>query len=102
MLATILHQIEYYNENLIEHEMKVVVNGECTKYISTQQKDQKFLKAIESRVKNYGVEFFACKTGMKASGVKESDTAKFVELVPNGAAKITELQQKGFAYIKVQ
>lgn len=100
-MATILHQVETYNEELTEHEINVVLNGSCTKYITNKMKDDKYIQMIQSRLNNYDIKFYVCKSGMKASGVKESDiTVKGVELVPNGSMKLTELQHEGFAYIK--
>lgn len=102
-MSTLLHQIEYYNEDLMEHEIAIVVNGFCTRYLSPKLKDVKFSQMLESRIENYDVKVYVCKSGMQASGVKESDVAvKGVELVPNGSAKLTELQGQGFAYIKTQ
>lgn len=99
-MATLLHQIEYYEEELIENEISVVINGACTRYINQQTKDEKFLAMLDSRIENYGVNVYACQSGMKASGVKKSDI-KGVQVVPNGGAKLAELQHEGFAYIKV-
>lgn len=99
-MATLLHQIEYYEENLIEHEVSIVANGACTRYISLKQKEEKLVKMIQSRAVNYGVKLYVCETGMKASGVQKAELIKEAQLVPNGSAKLTELQQQGFAYIK--
>lgn len=99
-MSTLLHQIEHYEEELIENEISIVVNGFCTRYISKESKDGKFLAMLDSRIQNYGVKVYACQSGMKASGVKQSDI-KGVQLVPNGGAKLAELQNQGFAYIKV-
>jgi len=47
-----------------------------------------------------GVKFFLCNNAIKAKGIKPESILSFCEVVPAGIAKLVELQEEGFAYIK--
>lgn len=98
-MATLLYQVEYYNQNLQEFDLQIVINGACMKYVSKKHKNEKFISMLQSRIENYGIKVHVCKSGMKAAKVEEKDISiKGTNLVSNGSAKLTELQNSGFAY----
>ena len=105
----------YYEGNLKELEVTVVIHGGAYRFFVKDIKKSMFksnLKLVEaypelkkriaSMADTYEVEFLMCKAAMPKNHLKAEDVVKFVKLVPNSTIGLIDKQNEGFAYIPVR
>jgi len=120
MLNTLNNAIKYYNKNLIDYKIDVVVLGPCLQYVMKDFKNTKVAKkpylthggptgaGTESRIKALkqlaadNIQIFACHNTMDKKNVKPEQIADYAEVTPSGIIKVIDLQRKGYAYIKIK
>lgn len=111
MINYITNQINYYNADPTKIKIIVVCIGPGVKFLlkslmnSPWDKEELDTKKHIAKAKDltvYGVEFWICNNTIKNFNLKEEDFPDFCKIVPAGVVAITELQTKGFAYIKAQ
>ena len=110
MLTNIRNHLSAYDYDPFQIKIVVVANGEGLKFFMKTLKGTKWEKesidtkrAYEraSSLTNYEVEFYVCQITIRGLKLKEENLFEFVKVVPSGVATVSELQYKGFAYIKV-
>lgn len=119
MLNTINNAVEFYNKNFISYEIDIVALGPCLQYMMKNFKKTDFEEkpyithggpteaGTRGRLKSLqltggdSIKFYACKNTMDNKHVKEDQIEDFAKLTPAGIVKIIDLQQKGYAYIKI-
>lgn len=114
ILSGIVHQKNYYEGNLQELEVAVVIHGDAYKLFvknlqNTQYKDDADLKAkqndyakrLGSLVDTYEVEFYMCEVGRKAKKLAKDDIYSFMNYVPNSTIGLINKQSEGYAYIPI-
>ena len=114
ILKGIVAHKTYYQRKFTELEVAVVIHGgaykyfvkdiQSTKYTKETKLTKKFSalkKRIQSMNDTYDVHFFMCEIGMKRNGLKQSNIARFVTIVPNSTIALIDKQNEGFAYIPV-
>ncbi len=110
MLTNIRNHLSAYDFDPFQIKIIVVANGEGLKFFLKDHKGTKWEKekidvkrAYErtSSLTNYDVEFYVCQITIRGMKLKEENLFEFVKVVPSGVATVSELQYKGFAYIKV-
>ncbi len=95
----LLANLENLTNALDDLDLKVVINGEGVKYLSSKESlDQKEDKLKELAEK--GAQFLVCKNALKTHKVEEEDLYSFVGTVPAGVVTIIEFQEEGYSYIK--
>jgi len=105
----------YYEGNLQELKVAVVIHGDAYRYFVKDIKNTIFIKdkkllaqypnlkkRIESMFSNYEVEFLMCKAAMKKNNLTAKDIVKFVKLIPNSTIGLINKQNEGYAYIPVR
>lgn len=111
MMGNITNHLNYYNADPTKIKIIVVYHGPGVKFLmktllnSPWDKEEIDTKKHISKAKDlttYGVEFWICNNTIKNLNLKKEDFPDFCKVVPSGVAAITELQSKGFAYIKAQ
>ncbi|WP_028950168.1 DsrE family protein [Sulfurihydrogenibium subterraneum] len=111
MMNYITNQLNYFNADPTKIKIIVVCIGPGVKFLmktllnSPWEKEEIDTKKHISKAKDlttYGVEFWICNNTIKNFNLKKEDFPDFCKVVPAGIVAITELQSKGFAYIKAQ
>jgi len=105
----------YYEGNLKELEVTVVIHGGAYRFFVKDIKKSMFntnLKLVEaypelkkriaSMADTYEVEFLMCKASMPKNHLEAEDVVKFVKIVPNSTIGLIDKQNEGFAYIPVK
>ncbi len=110
MLTNIRNHLSAYDYDPFQIKVVVVANGEGLKFFMKTLEGTKWEKekidtkrAYEraSSLTTYEVEFFVCQITIRGLKLREENLFEFVKVVPSGVATVSELQYKGFAYIKV-
>lgn len=119
MLNTLNNAVKHYQSTLEDYEINVVALGPCLQYIMKDYKGTGFVKKpyidhggpvgngtmgrLKSLVLTAGdnLKIIACRNTMKKKNVKDEQMEDFVEFTPGGIIKIVELQNDGYAYIKI-
>lgn len=104
----------YYEANLQELEVAVVIHGGAYKFFVKEPKNSVFkedktlissYRSLEKRlaflVDTYEVNFYMCKVGMISNRLEQKDVFDFVSLVPNAAIGLIDKQNEGYAYIPI-
>lgn len=114
ILKNIVMNKTYYEGNLKEFQVAVVVHGGAYRFFvkdlqSTIYKNDKKLAAVYGDLKKriatladtYDVEFLICAAGMKKNKLAAKDMVKFVKIIPNATIGLIDKQNEDFAYIPV-
>ncbi len=110
MLTNIRNHLSAYDYDPFQIKVVVVANGEGLKFFMKTLKgtrwekekiDTKRTYERTSSLTNYEVEFYVCHITIRGLKLREENIFEFVKVVPSGVAAVSELQYKGFAYIKV-
>lgn len=115
MLRNIYNLVNYYTTNNISYDVRVVANGACVQFLlkdrsGTPFADKKIedslLKHIEemmsSLVDGYNIKFEQCDITLKRMKIEKDKLKPFCSITDSGQVRIVELQNEGFAYIKVE
>ena len=115
MLRNIYNLVNYYTTHNVFYDVRVVANSACVQFLLSDRKgtkfeagqvDNKLAKSITERMKSladaYNVKFEQCEITLKSFNIDKSKLKPFVTLTPSGQVRVVELQNRGFAYIKVE
>ncbi len=115
MLRNIYNLVDYYTVNNLPYDVKVVSNSACVQYLLKDVKGTKFSKnkvpeklstsireRMQSLAEGYGVQFEQCDITLKRTNIDRKRLKPFVQTTPSGQVRVVELQEQGFAYIKVK
>jgi len=113
MLSNIRYSVDYYNDNLMDYDIRVVANSECIRYLFKDKVKSKVkpltsaTKALKINIKakalNYDIGFYVCGNTLDAFKINKKDLEPFVHIVPSGVVEVVKLQQKeNFGYVKVR
>ncbi len=115
MLRNIYNLVNYYTVNGISYDVRVVSNSACVQFLLKDRKGTKFAKhqipekleksireRMQSLVDGYDVKFEQCSITLKRTNTPASKLKPFVKIINSGQVRIVELQEKGYAYIKVK
>lgn len=89
-------------QNLLKHygtdnvAIEIVAFGQGLRLLFKENERAKRIKSLSAS----GIVFSACGNTMKKMKLKESDLVSVAQTVPTGVARIVELQEAGWAYIR--
>ena len=114
-LRNIYNLVNYYTTNNIPYDVRLVANSACVQFLLKDRNGTKWekkkipaklAKGIEERlaslVDGYGVKVEQCSITLQRTNTPKSKLRSFVSMIPSGQVRVVELQDKGFAYIKVK
>jgi len=114
ILKAIVANKAYYESELKELDVTVVIHGSAYRYFTVDPKkteyntDKSLLssyadlkKRVQTMADTYDVEFLMCGAGMPKHGLKSKDIVKFVKIIPNSTIGLIDRQNEGYAYIPV-
>lgn len=115
MLRNIYNLVNYYTTKNISYDVRVVANGACVQFLlkdktgtpfAEKKLDNELQKHIEemmsSLVDGYNVKFEQCDITLKRMKIEKDKLKPFCSLTDSGQVRVVELQDQGFAYIKVE
>ena len=115
MLRNIYNLVNYYTVNGISYDVRVVSNSACVQFLLKDRKGTKFAKnqipaklqnsiteRMQSLVDGYDVKFEQCSITLKRTNTPASKLKPFVKIINSGQVRVVDLQEKGYAYIKVK
>lgn len=115
MLRNAYNLVNYYTENNIPYDVRVVANGACVQFLlkdksgtqfAEKKIDEKLQKSIDERmsslVDGYGVKFEQCNITLKRTNIPKEKLKSFCTITESGQVRVVELHDEGFAYIKVE
>ncbi|MEW6739603.1 MAG: DsrE family protein [Nitrospirota bacterium] len=115
MLRNVYNLVNYYTTKNVSYDVRVVANGACVQFLlkdksgtnfAEKQIDEKLQKSIDemlaSLVDGYGVKVEQCDITLKRMKIDKTKLKPFCKLTDSGQVRVVELQDEGFAYIKVE
>ena len=116
MLTSINNMVTYYTNELIEYDVRIVFVAHGIRFVTDNKLDgTPFVtdEALEERRDNLkgrltnlnevqGVKLELCDITRTQISLDETELYENVEAVPSRVVRIAELQQQGFAYIKIE
>ncbi len=116
MLTSINNMVTYYNDELIEFDVRIVFVAHGIRFLTADKLvDTPFVTdaALEERRENlkgrmmaladvHDVKLELCEITRSQIKLDQSKLYKSVKSVPSGVVRIAELQRQGFAYIKIE
>lgn len=115
MLQNIYNLVNYYTTKNIPYDVRVVSNAACVQFMLQDRKGTKFessqihpeldksiTERMASLVDGYGVKFEQCTITLKRTNIDKARLKPFTTLTDSGQVRVVELQDEGYAYIKVQ
>lgn len=116
MLTSINNMVTYYNNELIEFDVRVVFVAHGIRFVTDDPlKNSPFVtdQALQQRRGNlkgrmlslndvHDVKLELCDITRSQINLDKSKVYESVESVPSGVVRIAELQREGFSYIKVE
>lgn len=104
----------YYESNLKELEVAVVIHGEAYKFFLKDLKGTGYendtalvlefpelKKRIASLADTYNVSFSVCGVGLKSRKISPNNVVDFVKVIQNASIGLIDKQNEGFAYLNV-
>ena len=114
VLIGIVKNINYYESNMQELDVAVVIHGDSYKFFiknlstSPYEKDHELMsvrESFETRLKsladNYKVKFYICQAGMNHLKILKENIYDFVTPVATPTIALIDKQNEGYAYIPV-
>ncbi len=114
-LRNIYNLVNYYTTNNIDYDVRVVSNSAGVQFMITDVKGTKFAKnkisekvakSIKERMQSladgYDVKFEQCSITLQRTNIDKSRLKPFVKTTSSGQVRIVELEEEGYAYIKVK
>ncbi len=115
MLRNIYNLVNYYTTKNIPYDVRIVANGACVQFLlkdkagtpfAGKQIDEKLQKSMDemltSLVDGYGVKVEQCSITLQRTKIDKGKLKPFCTLTDSGQVRVVELQDEGFAYIKVE
>ncbi len=114
VLKGIVAHKTYYEGNLKELDVAVVIHGGAYKFFVKEPQhspfsdDQKLIEAhptLQKRIAimadTYEVTFLMCKAALPKNKLQEKEIYDFVTMVPNATIGLINKQQEGFSYVPI-
>ena len=114
-LRNIYNLVNYYTTNSIDYDVRVVANSAGVRFMITDVSgtpfankpiDAKVAASIRDRMQSladaYDVKFEQCSITLQRTKIDKSRLKPFVTTTSSGQVRIVELQEQGYAYIKVK
>lgn len=115
-LASINNMVNYYQEALLEYDVRIVFLGAGIRYTTADSlkgspfSENKLFKKRKNEILQrviginevQEVKLELCDITRTALNLDKDKLLPGVELVPSGVVRLAELQEQGFAYIKIQ
>ncbi len=116
MLTSINNMVTHYQDELIEYDVRIVFVAHGIRFLTENKLEQTPFQsdaALEERRENLAgrlsslhdvqnVKLELCDITRSQIDLNKKELYSGVELVPSGVVRITDLQQQGFAYIKIE
>ena len=116
MLTSINNMITYYQDELVEYDVRIVFNAHGIRYVTDDKLSKTPFaedKALAERRENIkgrmlslhkvqNVKLELCDITRSQIGLAADKLYSGVDQVPSGVVRVAELQHQGFAYIKVE
>jgi|GEM_PF-246945 len=116
MLLSINNMVNEYEATLEEYDIRIVFVAQGIRFVTAEKltgtpfeedeelraRRQELLNRVRSAHEVQRIRLELCDITRNAAGLERSELIPGVELVPSGVARIAELQEQGFAYIKVK
>ena len=115
LLRNMYNLVNYYTTKNIAYDVRLVANGACVQFLlkdktgtkfAEKQVDEKLQKSMDemlvSLVDGYGVKVEQCDITLKRMKIDKGKLKPFCKLTDSGQVRVVELQDEGFAYIKVE
>ncbi len=116
MLTSINNMVTYYKNDLIDFDVRIVFVAHGIRFVTDDGlKDTPFQEdaALAERRQNlagrlmslnkvHGIKLELCDITRSQIGLGEDKLYEGVDAVPSGVVQIAELQEQGFAYIKIE
>lgn len=113
----VLFHIDQYDEDLLVIAIKnalnlmadrgvssvriaLVANYVAPKLFVKNVLEEETVENLATLAENQNVSIFICNNSLKSLNIDKTELLDFCEIVPAGIAKIVELQNRGFAYVK--
>ena len=116
MLTSINNMVTHYQDELIDYDVRIVFVAHGVRFLTGNKLEKTPFQsdaALEERRENLAgrlsslrdvqnVKLELCDITRSQIDLNKKELYSGVELVPSGVVRITELQQRGFAYIKIE
>ena len=116
MLLSINNMVNEYEATLEEYDIRIVFVAQGIRFLTQdkltgtpfeedeelRERRQELLNRVQSAHEVQKIRLELCDITRNAAGLERSGLIPGVELVPSGVVRIAELQEQGFAYIKVK
>ena len=116
MLTSINNMVTFYNNELIEYDVRIVFVSHGIRFLTDDKLEgtpfAEDAEMAERRQNNagrldalravQGVKLELCDITRSQIGLAEDKLYEGVTMVPSGVVRIAELQDEGFAYIKIE
>jgi intracellular sulfur oxidation DsrE/DsrF family protein len=116
MLTSINNMVTYYQNELVEYDVRIIFVAQGIRFLTDDKLENTPFAAdaaLEERRENLqgrltslntvqGVKLELCDITRSQLKLPNDKLYKGVETVPSGVVRIAELQNQGFAYIKIQ
>ena len=116
MITSINNMVSYYTSELIDYDVRIVFVAHGIRFLTDDNLDGTPFKADHELEKNrenikgrlatltqvHDVKLELCNITRSQISLDESKLYENVESVPSGVVRIAELQNEGFAYIKIE
>ena len=114
ILSGIAYQKAYYEGNLEELEVAVIVHGDGYKFFLKDvassiykddaaliEKHAEFTKRVKSLSEIYEVSFILCAAGLKSLKIEESSLYPFVTFTATSTVGLIDKQSDGYQYVPI-
>jgi len=114
-LRNIYNLVNYYTTNNIDYDVRVVSNSAGVQFMIKDVKGTKFAGRIipaktatsitermQSLADGYNVKFEQCSITLQRTHIDKSRLKPFVKTTSSGQVRLVDLEEQGYAYIKVQ
>jgi intracellular sulfur oxidation DsrE/DsrF family protein len=116
MLTSINNMVTFYQNELIDYDVRIVFVAHGIRFLTDDKLEKTPFATdadLDERRANLqgrlaalnsvqGVKLELCDITRSQIGLPEDKLYKGVEIVPSGVVRIAELQDQGFAYIKIE
>ena len=116
MLTSINNMVVHYGNELLDYDVRIVFVSHGIRFLTDNKLDKTPFAAdakleerranLKGRLKSlnsvYNVKLELCDITRSQINLAEDALYENVEMVPSGVVRIAELQQQGFAYIKIE
>jgi uncharacterized protein len=116
MLYTIYNQVNYYQDQFIDYDIRVVFMSHGVRFVTADplegtpfagdadfaERREELRARLASLSTTFDVKLELCDFTRREAGVAEAALDENVTLVPVAVARMGDLQHQGYAYIKIE